>query len=254
MMNKELKTKLSKILIAPYRKSYGFSLKRIRRDKRCCMRYMYYKRWFVMYKENTHTILRAKYPNGVVVVLENNDYFVCESGIKKCIGSDDIVSAFWYISDRNVYNLNKDLLERLKPVKKHIQTNVGNKAWSGDYIVYIKGGNQKSIVIPYCETERQIGNLEIDYCDEVELKRISMYFSTLKKTRCLICNQHIEQLDENVEICHKKSVSSGGKFRLNNLFAGHKECNSILGDRSLVDINEDFLIRLKNIYITLNKQ
>lgn len=252
-MNKELKTKLSKILVAPYRKSYGFSLKRIRRDKRCCMRYRYYKRWLDMYKEKTHEILRTKYTNGVVCVLENNDYFVCEEGIKKCIGSDEIVSAFWYISDRNIYNVHKDLLDTMKPVKKHIKTNIGNKAWSGDYIVYVKGGNQKSVIIPYVETDRQIGNLEIDYCDEVELTRISMCFSTLEKTKCLICRRLIERLDENVEICHKQSVSSGGKFRLKNLFAGHKECNSIVGDRSLVDINQDFVTRLKDIYNTLNK-
>lgn len=158
--------KFSKLRIAPYRKSLGFSLKRISRDKRCGI-------WYSNFKDDYNgclDTLEHNFPNGVIIILHNDDYHNCSDNVYSLLGSNNTVSSIWYIDTFEVYEENQGILHHFyDPVFKHTPVNVGNDSWRGEYIVCCRGGNNKSVVLPLIEKHRQLCNLWTDYCNSSTL-------------------------------------------------------------------------------------
>lgn len=228
-----LETKISKITIASY-KNNGYCLKRIKRDRRVAITYNTFIETYTNIENGIHQI-KELCTHGVVILLENKDIDICSNILLGLLGSNNDVSCIWYITDRSILDSHKLLIAKYNPVKKHTRSNSGNSAWSGEYIIFCKGGHQKSIIVPENETDRQLANLWYDYCSTQELSLIQLRLKNelFHGVPCYLCGKQITITDyKYIDVCHIKSRHNLG-FTNKNIAWGHTICNSIHGDMSM---------------------
>jgi len=240
-----MEAKIQKITIAPSKDSVGYILKRIKRDRRCCLTCQEFVSLGTNHSSRMESC-KQQFTHGCVVVICNEQYTQLPSEILQLLGSNESVSAIWYIDNYDTYLTYKDnTLRSLTPVAKHSRSNSGNKCWSGHYIVYCKGGKQVPIEIPSRRTDRQIGNLYKDFCPTGELAEIKKRLVAELKSPlcCYICGETLCLGD--AQICHLLPRDMGGFFRNNNLAWGHKDCNRMQGNNTIQNCLKKFETILK---------
>lgn len=175
------------------------------------------------------------FPNGLVVVMRNEDYFSMkkstdplEKFILERLGSDQLISSVIHVESRDsscneqMMLLIKELQSdtNLKPLQKkstkmsHKGAN-SNTHWEGHYAIVAKGGSNK---VNICEGNIPLGNPIYDYADEYTSESIEyqMVYMMLCSENAKILLNDESNFDEVKEFyrqeCEKRGLLQFEKF------------------------------------------
>ena len=184
------------------------------------------------------------FPNGLVVVLRNNDYFDLHEKKERCeleesvltrLGSDALVSSVIHIesfqsSSTDVLPLVKKLkdIPELFPLKvkdssgkmthTSTKTRTSNSFWEGHYAIHIKGGSSKT----HTEGNIKLANPIYDYAskfvqDSVELQIVYMMLCSKNSEILLEDSSKITEVKSFfLEECKKRNLLEFERFGRSN--------------------------------------
>lgn len=175
------------------------------------------------------------FPNGLVVVMRNEDYFTIKNStdpldkfVLERLGSDETVSSVIHIEsyesncDKQIMNSIKQIQSdsTLKPLRKkstrmsHKGPN-SNSHWEGHYAIVAKGGNN---TLNICEGKIPLGNPIYDYADNYTSESIEyqMVYMMLCSENAKILLEDQTKFDEVKEMyrqeCEKRGLLHFEKF------------------------------------------
>lgn len=182
-----------------------------------------------------YTELENYFPNGLVIVMRNNDYFDAKNStdpfdkfVLERLGSDETISSVIHIEsyesncNSQIMNLIKQIQSdsTLKPLRKkntrmsHKGSN-SNTHWEGHYAIVAKGGNNK---VNICEGKIPLGNPIYDYADQYtsESVEFQMVYMMLCSENAKILLKDQTKFDEVKEMyrqeCEKRGLLQFEKF------------------------------------------
>lgn len=179
----EIKIKLDHLHKARNNSTH-IGLQRISRHQRVGITFTKFKIWEKEYGDQTIQKLKERYTNGLIIIFENNDYFKDSDSkfyveLKERLGSNNLVSSIIGIEDFDSFKTYFSEIKNMKltPLKKLRKVNSGNDVWEGEYYVNVRGGRQKSIVIPAKRVD--LVNYDYDFCPEDELEKTINFLTYL---------------------------------------------------------------------------
>jgi hypothetical protein len=249
----------------------------VSRDSRVQWPFECYDRWC---KKNPSVdvvkTIESAFPNGLVVVLRNSDYFdVKESAVPhhqlvySRLGSDKLMASVWAIikKDSGKTNLD-DLVTRMsqipdiKPLSSvnpmmsyTSKKRPSNSYWEGHYAKKIVGGSNTSIeegLIP-------LGNYIYDYASEedtksIELQLMFMMLHCENAEKLLNDPTKLDEIREKYRTeCEKRGLTDWSKFDKAKPIhpSGHLQCfltcKEITADQFLGNCDDNYKIELCHI-------